>query len=136
VAGAESHFAEINGMRMHYVALGSGPVVMLLHGWPQTSFAWHGVMPRLAERFTVVAPELRGTGRSERTEGGYDKRTIAEDVRALIAHAGESGRLVIGHTGKGGAQIVSNLTSVQRRLKLFCRAWSGGFVAWRSSSLE
>ena len=61
--------------------MGAGPVVLLLHGWPQTWFAWHGVMPRLAKRFTVVAPDLRGSGLTELTEAGYDKRTIAEDLR-------------------------------------------------------
>lgn len=93
-------------MRMHYVALGSGPVVILLHGWPQTWFAWHGVIPRLAMRFTVVAPDLRGTGLSELTKAGYDKRTIAEDLRALIAHTGAAEAHVVGHDMGGKAAYV------------------------------
>jgi pimeloyl-ACP methyl ester carboxylesterase len=63
----------------------------MLDGWPQTWFAWHGIIPRLAKRFTVIAPDLRGTGLSERTSDGYDKRTIADDVRALIAYLGVTG---------------------------------------------
>lgn len=105
-AGARSLFADVNGIRMHYVAMGSGPLVVLLHGWPQTWFAWHGVMPRLAQRFTVIAPDLRGTGLSELTPSGYDKQTIAEDIRALIAHRGASKAVVVGHDMGGKAAYV------------------------------
>lgn len=104
--GAASRFATVNGMRLHYVLAGSGPLVVLLHGWPQTWFAWHGIIPRLARRFTVVAPDLRGTGLSERTSGGYDKRTVADDVCALIAHLGATGAHVIGHDMGGKAAYV------------------------------
>lgn len=91
---------------MHYVALGSGTLVLLLHGWPQTWFAWHDAMPRLAERFRVVAPDLRGTGLSKRTEGGYDKRTIAEDLRALVAHLGVTQAHIVAHDMGGKAAYV------------------------------
>ena len=64
---------------MHYVVTGSGPALLLLHGWPQTWFAWRDVMPRFANQFTVIAPDLRGNGLSELTASGYDKKTIAED---------------------------------------------------------
>jgi pimeloyl-ACP methyl ester carboxylesterase len=60
-------------------------------------------MPRLASHFRVVAPDLRGTGLSERTERGYDKRTIAEDLRALIGHLGVSGAHIVGHDMGGKA---------------------------------
>jgi hypothetical protein len=49
---ASSHFASVNGIQMHYVAAGAGPVMILLHGWPETSLSWHRVMPRLAKRFS------------------------------------------------------------------------------------
>ncbi|MGH6866991.1 MAG: alpha/beta fold hydrolase [Methyloceanibacter sp.] len=58
----KSQFARVNGIRMHYVSAGSGPLLILLHDWPETWYSWHGVMPRLAESFTVVAPDLRGVG--------------------------------------------------------------------------
>src|SRR5262249_37014367 len=104
--GATSTFAKINGIQMHYVTLGSGPIVLLLHGWPQTWFAWHDVMPRLAKRFTVVAADLRGNGQTELTDAGYDKRTIAEDLRALIAHLGAGRAHVVGHDMGGKAAYV------------------------------
>ena len=105
-AGATSKFAKVNGIQMHYVTMGSGPVVLLLHGWPQTWFAWHDIMPRLAGRFTVVAPDLRGNGLSELTPSGYDKRTIAEDLRSLIAHLNVAKAHVVGHDMGGKAAYV------------------------------
>ncbi len=96
-AGAESRFASVNGTRLHYVVAGSGPPVILLHGWPQTSFAWRETVARLANRFTLIAPDLRGTGLSDRPSGGYDKRTIAADIGALIGQ-------IAGGQGHGQAQ--------------------------------
>ncbi|WP_245475734.1 alpha/beta hydrolase [Bradyrhizobium sp. Leo170] len=105
-AGMSSRFVDVNGIRMHYVAMGSGPVLVLLHGWPETWFAWRGIMPRLARKFTVVAADLRGSGLSERTDAGYDKQTIAEDIRALIAHLGPAPAHVVGHDMGGKAAYV------------------------------
>ncbi|MCP3471704.1 hypothetical protein NLM33_15370 [Bradyrhizobium sp. CCGUVB1N3] len=63
----ESRIARLNGCDIHYRVAGSGPTVMLLHGWPQTSFAWLGVMHRLADLYRLIAPDIRGTGLSEKT---------------------------------------------------------------------
>lgn len=104
--GAQSAFGNVNGIRMHYVSAGEGPLVLLLHGWPQTWFAWHGIIPRLASRYRVVAPDLRGSGLSELTPGGYDKQTIAEDLRGLIAHLGYENAHVVGHDMGGKAAYV------------------------------
>jgi len=106
-AGARSEFAEVNGFRMHYVRAGAGPLVLLLHGWPQTWFSWHGIIPRLAAQYTVVAPDLRGCGLSERTPDGYDKQTIATDVRALTAHLGFKRACIVGHDMGGKAAYVA-----------------------------
>ena len=78
------HRAEVNGIRLFYRRAGEGPPVVLLHGFPETSYAWRKVMPRLAERHTVIAPDLRGCGASDRPQTGYDKRTVASDVRELV----------------------------------------------------
>lgn len=104
--GARQGYAQVNGIRLHYRAMGDGPVLLLLHGWPQTSFAWHRIMPRLARQFAVIAPDLRGTGLSDCPPKGYDKRTIAEDARALIAHFGASAAHVVGHDMGGKAAYV------------------------------
>ena len=73
---------------MYYGRAGSGDPVVLLHGFPETSNAWRKVMPRLAEHYTVIAPDLRGFGASDRPDTGYDKRTVAEDVHQLVHQLG------------------------------------------------
>lgn len=95
--GGESRFARVHGVNLHYVRVGVGPNVILLHGWPQTWFAWRSTMERLCSRFTLIAPDLRGLGLSERTAAGYDKQTIAGDVRALIDEAAGGRAHVVGH---------------------------------------
>lgn len=104
--GAVSRFVQANGIRMHYVRAGSGPLIVLLHGWPQTWFSWQHVVSRLAAAHTVVVPDLRGCGLTERPEGGYDKRTIGEDVRALITAIGFDRAMVVGHDMGGKAAYV------------------------------
>ncbi|SME87832.1 alpha/beta fold hydrolase [Streptomyces sp. Amel2xC10] len=77
---------------------GDGPVLVLLHGWPQTSRAWARVMPDLAERHTVVVPDLRGAGDSDRPEGGYAKTDQADDIRGILTALNLSGPVgVAGH---------------------------------------
>ncbi len=76
--------ADVNGIRMYYRKAGSGEPVVLLHGFPETSNAWRKVIPALAIHYTVLAPDLRGFGDSDRPDNGYDKRTIAEDIHQLV----------------------------------------------------
>jgi pimeloyl-ACP methyl ester carboxylesterase len=117
--GAESKFAQVNGIRMHYMQMGKGPLLVLLHGWPQTWYEWAEVMPSLAEHFTVVAPDLRGVGKTERTEKGYDKQTLSQDVAALIEHLnGDEPAVVVGHDMGGKAAFVLGLTQPERVMKL------------------
>ncbi|CCJ07241.1 alpha/beta fold hydrolase [Methylocystis sp. SC2] len=104
--GGESRFARVNGVTLHYVRVGVGPHVVLLHGWPQTWFAWRGAMERLCARFTLIAPDLRGLGLSERTAAGYDKQTIAGDIRALIDAAAGGRAHVVGHDMGGKAAFM------------------------------
>ncbi len=80
--------AEVNGIRIYYRIAGSGEPVVLLHGFPETSNAWRKVMPALAAHYTVLAPDLRGFGDSDRPDDGYDKRTVAEDVHQLVQQLG------------------------------------------------
>lgn len=78
-------FADANGVRMHYVAGGSGTPVVLIHGWPQTWYGWWPIMPALAEHHTVYAIDLPGLGDSTGSPTGYDKATLARYVHTLIA---------------------------------------------------
>ena len=95
------HTAHINGFRMHYVTAGSGYPLVFLHGWPQTWYEWRKIIPAVADRFTVIAPDLRGLGDSERPMTGYDKRTLASDVYALISHLGYQHVGLTGHDWGG-----------------------------------
>jgi haloacetate dehalogenase len=90
-----------DGIRLHYRRQGQGRPIVLLHGFPQTGHLWRKVMPALAERFTVVAPDLRGYGDSDRPPGGYDKRTMAADVADLVRALGLDPVVLVGHD-RGG----------------------------------
>lgn len=82
--------ARVNGVRMHYVTAGEGEPLLLLHGTPKTHYYWYKLIPLLTERFTVVAPDLRGFGDTDKppTEEGYDSLTNAKDVTELMAQLG------------------------------------------------
>lgn len=82
------HRAEIDGVRIYYRRMGSGDPVVLLHGFPETSFAWRKVMPALAQRYDVIAPDIRGCGASDRPNSGYDKQTVASDIYGLVQKLG------------------------------------------------
>lgn len=101
-----SHFIQANGIRIHYVEAGKGPLIILLHGWPETSYSWRFVMQALSGQYRVIAPDLRGIGLSERTLNGYDKKTIATDIKDLIAALGETQAMVIGHDMGGKAAYI------------------------------
>ncbi|MFD3732724.1 alpha/beta fold hydrolase [Streptomyces sp. NPDC058632] len=77
--------ADVDGVKMHYVTGGKGEPLVLLHGWPQSWYAWRGIMPALAERYTVYALDLPGLGDSEGAPPGYDKATLARFVHGLLA---------------------------------------------------
>src|SRR5205814_8796376 len=74
-----------------------GEPLVLLHGWPQTWYEYHRVMPALAEQYTVIVPDLRGAGDSDAPAGGYDKKTMAEDVRGLLESLGVGPVNLVGH---------------------------------------
>jgi len=76
---------------------GSGPVVVLLHGYAETSDSWGPVAAELDKNFTVIVPDLRGIGRSSRPDGGYDKKTQAADIRAVVTTLGYDRTSVVSH---------------------------------------
>lgn len=87
----------VNGVRIHYRISGSGPALVLLHGSPQTSFAWRKLIPLLAANYTVIAPDLRGHGQSEKPAVGYEAHAMAEDVRQLVTQLGFQHVSIVGH---------------------------------------
>jgi pimeloyl-ACP methyl ester carboxylesterase len=95
-------YAELDEVLLHYVTAGSGPPVVLLHGWPQTWYEWRHIIPALAERYTVIAPDLRGLGDSSRPLTGYDKQTIARDIWQLVnGKLGHDRFFLVGHDWGG-----------------------------------
>jgi pimeloyl-ACP methyl ester carboxylesterase len=93
---ASSAYAEVNGIRLHYVTSGHGDAVVLLHGWPESWYAWRKIIPILADHYTVIAPDMRGYGDSERPVSGYDKRTVAEDIHQLVKSLGYDHIFLVG----------------------------------------
>ncbi|MFS8197552.1 alpha/beta fold hydrolase [Streptomyces sp. CWNU-52B] len=86
--GFQVHRIATNGTHLSVAVGGSGPVLVLLHGWPQSSRAWARVLPALARTHTVVAPDLRGTGASDRPHDGYAKTDQARDMRGVLKELG------------------------------------------------
>lgn len=86
--GIEQRSSHVNGVRIAYKIGGEGPPVVLLHGFAQTSHMWLPLMTKLSADHTVIAPDLRGAGGSERTARGYDKKTMGREVRTLVRQLG------------------------------------------------
>ncbi|MHA6619526.1 alpha/beta fold hydrolase [Pseudonocardia sp. DLS-67] len=107
-----------NGIRLHVAECdGGGPLVVLLHGFPEFWWSWRHQLPALAERgHRVVAADLRGYGESDKTPRGYDLWTLAGDVAGLIRVLGESQAHLVGH-GWGGL-IAWTVTALHPRLVL------------------
>lgn len=91
-----SRTVRVDGNALHAVVGGSGPALLLLPGWPQFWYSWRLVMPALAERFTVVAADLRGMGGSDKPESGYDASSLARDVTGLMGALGHDRFAVAG----------------------------------------
>jgi pimeloyl-ACP methyl ester carboxylesterase len=92
-----SRYVDTGDLRQHVVTGGEGPPLLLVHGWPQTWYAWRLVMPGLAQSFQIVAPDQRGCGLSGKPPGGYDTATLASDLAALMDALGHQRFAVAGH---------------------------------------
>src|SRR5438445_3206750 len=92
-----SRFGEVDGIKIHYLTAGHGPAVILLHGYTQTSRMWRPLIPKLTDKFTVVAPDLPGIGDSDVPKDGLDMKTAAIRIHALVKSLGISKARVVGH---------------------------------------
>lgn len=92
-----SQNAKIDGIQLHYLSAGQGPTVILLHGYTQTSRMWRPIIPLLAEKFAVVAPDLPGIGDSDIPPDGLDMKTAAVRIHALAKSLGVEKARVVGH---------------------------------------
>ncbi len=95
--GFVSRDANIAGAKIHYTTGGSGPAVLLLHGFAETSRMWNPILPVLTEKFTVIAPDLPGIGGSSIPSGGMDMKTAAIQIHDLVRSLGVTKARVVGH---------------------------------------
>lgn len=108
-------FVTANGIRLRVVEAGTGPLVVLLHGFPESSYSWRHVIPELAANgFRVVAPDLRGYGGSDRPLGPYDIPTLVDDVIGVIDAFGAEKAVVVGHDWGGGIAWCAAASTSQR----------------------
>ena len=101
--GFTNEFAQVNGVRLHYVTGGQGEPLILLPGWPETWWSYHKVMPALAAKYRVIVVDIRGMGSSDKPAGGYDKKTMARDIYELVRQLGLQKVNIVGHDI--GAQV-------------------------------
>lgn len=92
-----SKTADVNGLKIHYLTAGNGPAVILLHGYTQTSRMWRPLIPRLANKFTVIAPDLPGIGGSAIPKDGLDMKTAATRIHDLAQSLHVPKARVVGH---------------------------------------
>lgn len=94
-------YADLGDVRLHFVEAGTGPLVVLLHGFPEFWYSWRKQIPVLAERFTVVAPDMRGYNETEKPRWGYELDVLVNDVGALIRELGFEKAVIVGHDWGG-----------------------------------
>jgi len=107
MTGMEQRTVRANGIRINAWMGGKGPPVVLLHGYPQTGQMWRKIAPELLDQFTVVCPDLRGYGDSDKPAAGYDKRTMARDIHLVMEGLGHKSYAVVGHDR--GARVAHRL---------------------------
>jgi pimeloyl-ACP methyl ester carboxylesterase len=99
----EDGFADSSGVKIHYVTRGKGPLLVLIHGFPDFWYTWRAQIPALAERFQVVAIDLRGYNESDKPEGveQYAMPQLVADVKAVVEHFGKKEAVIVGHDWGG-----------------------------------
>jgi pimeloyl-ACP methyl ester carboxylesterase len=114
--GVRHEYLDAGGLRTHVALAGpdDAPPVVLVHGWPQNWWSWREVIPALAERFRVIAPDLRGHGWTEAPPTGYDKEQLASDLLALLDALGIERSTWIGHDWGGWTGFLAALRAPER----------------------
>lgn len=116
-----SHHAELPGVRLHYVEAGTGPLVILLHGFPEFWYAWRRQIAPLAQAgYRVIAPDMRGYNLSGKPQGisAYGARTLVEDIAALLRACGEERAHIVGHDWGGGVAWAFAMTHPEKTRSL------------------
>jgi pimeloyl-ACP methyl ester carboxylesterase len=116
-----SHHAELPGVRLHYVEAGTGPLVILLHGFPELWYAWRRQIAPLAQAgYRVIAPDMRGYNLSGKPHGisAYGARTLVDDIANLLRACGEERAHIVGHDWGGGVAWAFAMTHPEKTLSL------------------
>jgi pimeloyl-ACP methyl ester carboxylesterase len=114
LTGVEHRYVDLPALRMHVAEAGEGDPVVLLHGWPQNWWSWRRLIPPLAKRYRVIAPDTRGFGWSDAPKNGYDKETIADDMLALLNRMELDRVRLIGHDVGGFVAFLMCLKAPER----------------------
>ncbi|NCC36635.1 MAG: alpha/beta hydrolase [Chloroflexia bacterium] len=112
----QHNYIEINGINMHYVTAGQGPLVLFLHGFPEFWYSWRHQLAALADQFTVVAPDQRGYHQTDKPSWGYEIDVLVADVVALIEALGHHQALLVGHDW-GGAVAWATAMNYPHRVR-------------------
>jgi len=99
-------FKEVEGIRWHWVEAGQGQAVVLVHGLPESWYAWRYQIPPLSEHFRVIVPDLKGYGQSDKRECNYNAANVARELASLIQALGEERYGLVGHDW--GGVVASN----------------------------
>lgn len=133
----QHRFVDANGVRFHVVEMGSGPLILLLHGFPEFWWTWQHQIPALAEAgYRVAAVDLRGYGASDKPPDGYDVYTMASDITGLIRALGERDAVVVGHDLGGTLGFAAagfHPRSFRRLVVLSSRTRCDSGPHWRST---
>jgi epoxide hydrolase 4 len=118
-------YAEVNGVRLHYVSAGKGPLIIFLHGFPEFWYEWKDQLPEFGKDHRAVAPDMRGYNLSEKPAGvdHYQMKDLVEDVRALAEHLGYKKFILVGHDWGGGvawAFAIAHPESLEKLVIINC----------------
>jgi epoxide hydrolase 4 len=113
-------YADSNGVKIHYVSIGSGPLIVMVHGFPDFWYTWRNQMVALAPHYQVMALDLRGYNLSDKPKGGenYRMKYLVGDVQAVIKHVGRDKAIIVGHDWGGAIswQFAMHLPTLTERL--------------------
>jgi len=128
VPGVTHLYERIRGLRVHVGVAGAGPPLILQHGWPQHWYAWHAVIPILAQHFRVICPDMRGFGWSDAPADGYHQDGLADDLLGICDALGVERFALAGHDWGGYVSFIVAMRAPERVERLVMMNTAHGFV--------